>query len=80
MTSEEFVKMTNAIIVRIRDEEETTREAGMKQSELVDWWMDLKEDAIETEAELLMERTKIKSALARLIQKVLHSDIKSQEV
>ncbi|TPX35566.1 hypothetical protein SmJEL517_g02085 [Synchytrium microbalum] len=68
---DEYQRISNAVVAEITRHEGRSQDgsAGMRKSELIDWYMESKEDDIETEEQLHAERKKVKAVLSRLINR-----------
>lgn len=71
LSSEEYKKILNSVIMQIRRSQLRTKVAGMKRSSLIQWYMETAEESesIVDEESLLRQRKIIKSVLKRLVEK-----------
>jgi DNA replication licensing factor MCM6 len=64
-----YHRIATSIVLYLRRHTESSSE-GMKKSEIISWYLESKEDEMNTEEELLEQRKLIKTILNRLIKKV----------
>ncbi|TPX47887.1 hypothetical protein SeLEV6574_g02394 [Synchytrium endobioticum] len=68
---DEYQRIANSLVSEIHRRQLRSQDgsARMRRSELIDWYMESKEDDIGDEEQLKMEQRKIKAVLSRLINK-----------
>uniref|UniRef100_A0A914XJT7 Mcm6 C-terminal winged-helix domain-containing protein n=1 Tax=Plectus sambesii TaxID=2011161 RepID=A0A914XJT7_9BILA len=71
LTFEQYKKLSDMIVLRIRSVEETRQgkadDAGVHQSELVDWYLEMIEETVESEVELRTQKTIVERVIRRLV-------------
>jgi hypothetical protein len=67
---EKYRKISNAIVTRLRENEEEGKDEGMTQSQVIDWYLEKIEDELDSEEALLQERKIVSLVIKRLYQKV----------
>ena len=66
LEASEYYRIAKAVISKITAHEQSSNEKGIKKSDLVQWYLDEMEDDIESENDLIRERTTIVRVLNRL--------------
>lgn len=67
---EKYRKISNAIVTKLREIEESGKEEGMKMSQTIDWYLETIEDELDSEDQLEQERRIVSLVIKRLYQKV----------
>lgn len=67
---EKYRKISNAIVTRLRQNEEQGEDEGMRMSKVIDWYLETIEDELDSEEELLQEQRIVTLVIKRLYTKV----------
>lgn len=68
LTFEEYKAMANVLVYHVRQCEDSSVEAGIKRSELVNWYITQVSDEIESETELVYKKTLVEKVIDKLIK------------
>ena len=68
ITYERYLSMLNIIVRHLEEEEHKEDSSGVEQSELVQWYLEQKEDELNTEEQLEQEKDLIQKVLKRLVK------------
>lgn len=66
---DEYLRITNILVYQLRHCEQDQEDAGMRRSELIDWFLEQIESEIETERDLEVKRAQIGAVIDRLVNK-----------
>ncbi len=69
LEADEYHSLTQQLVLRISQYEALHDDKGMRRSELIDWYLESREEFMKTEEDLIRERKLIKSVLNRLVKK-----------
>ena len=70
LTAESYQRIVQQVMFQIKKYERESGETGMHKSRIVDWFLESKEEEIESEEQMNQCRKMIKSVLNRLVKKV----------
>jgi DNA replication licensing factor MCM6 len=67
ITYDKYMSILNTLVRRVNDDQENT-EDGVEESELLQWYLEQRENEIETQEDLMLEKTLAKKVLKRMVK------------
>ncbi|KAI9675945.1 MAG: MCM DNA helicase complex subunit mcm6 [Trizodia sp. TS-e1964] len=77
ITHDKYMSIMNMLARRVNDDETTSGE-GVEQEELIIWYLEQKEDEIDTEEELAQERELVRKVIKRMVKDNIFMQIRGE--